>query len=65
MEKCERGSQLLKVVRSSRQRNKHYYHELSIVDQGKRYQISALLELGISISEIPNKIKCHRATVYR
>ncbi|HIF9341168.1 TPA: IS30 family transposase [Photobacterium damselae] len=33
--------------------------------EGKRYQISALLELGISISEIANKIKCHRATIYR
>ncbi|MGR2943586.1 hypothetical protein ABMX92_21725, partial [Vibrio vulnificus] len=26
MERCRRGSQLLKVVRSSRQRNKQYYH---------------------------------------
>ncbi|CAG8998976.1 MAG: IS30 family transposase ISSde3 [Candidatus Celerinatantimonas neptuna] len=33
--------------------------------EGKRYQISALLERGISISEIAKKIKCHRATVYR
>ena len=33
--------------------------------EGKRYQISTLLELGISISEIPKIVKCHRATVYR
>ncbi|KPN78207.1 hypothetical protein AEA42_04420, partial [Shewanella sp. Sh95] len=33
MERCRRGSQLLKVVRSSRQRNKQYYHELSAVDR--------------------------------
>ena len=33
--------------------------------EGRRYQISALLELGISISEIAKKVKCHRATVYR
>ncbi|WP_415679484.1 phosphoenolpyruvate carboxykinase (ATP), partial [Vibrio mytili] len=31
MERCRRGGQLLKVVRSSRQRNKQYYHELSAV----------------------------------
>ncbi|MBD8514420.1 hypothetical protein IFO68_17200, partial [Photobacterium sp. CAU 1568] len=31
MGRCRRGSQLLKVVRSSRQRNKQYYHELSAV----------------------------------
>ncbi|WP_305422560.1 IS30 family transposase [Photobacterium leiognathi] len=33
--------------------------------EGKRYQISTLLELGISISEIALKVKCHGATVYR
>ncbi len=33
--------------------------------EGRRYQISTLLELGISISEITQKVKCHRATVYR
>ncbi|MBE3910860.1 IS30 family transposase, partial [Vibrio parahaemolyticus] len=33
--------------------------------EGRRYQISTLLELGISISEIAKKVKCHRATVYR
>ncbi|WP_154723811.1 IS30 family transposase [Vibrio cyclitrophicus] len=33
--------------------------------EGRRYQISALLELGISISEIAKKVKCHRSTVYR
>jgi len=38
------------------------YQQLS---EGRRYQISALLELGISISEIAKKVKCHRATVYR
>ncbi|WP_369334825.1 transposase [Pseudoalteromonas luteoviolacea] len=31
----------------------------------RRYQISALLELGISISEIAKKVKCHHATMYR
>ncbi|MFA0068306.1 sulfite exporter TauE/SafE family protein [Vibrio breoganii] len=36
MERCRRGSQLLKVVRSSRQRNKQYYHELSTVDRGQK-----------------------------
>ena len=38
------------------------YQQLS---EGRRYQISALLELGMSISEIAKKVKCHRATVYR
>ena len=33
--------------------------------EGSRYQISTLLELGISISEIAKKVKCHRATVHR
>ncbi|GAD32609.1 transposase, IS30 family protein [Photobacterium leiognathi lrivu.4.1] len=33
--------------------------------EGRRYQISTLLELGISISEIAQKVKCHRVTVYR
>lgn len=33
--------------------------------EGRRYQISALLELGISASEIANTVKCHRSTVYR
>lgn len=33
--------------------------------EGRRYQISTLLELGISISEIAKKVKCHRSTVYR
>ncbi|MFB0975797.1 MAG: hypothetical protein QMB71_06820 [Tolumonas sp.] len=36
MERCRRGSQLLKVVRSSRQRNKQYYHELSAVDRRQK-----------------------------
>ena len=36
MERRRRGSQLLKVVRSSRQRNKQYYHELSAVDRGEK-----------------------------
>ncbi|MFS1705030.1 phage integrase SAM-like domain-containing protein, partial [Alteromonas sp. AMM-1] len=36
MERCRRGGQLLKVVRSSRQRNKQYYHELSAVDRGQK-----------------------------
>ncbi|MCG3866320.1 helix-turn-helix domain-containing protein [Photobacterium sp. Ph5] len=29
------------------------------------YQIATLLELGISTSVIAQKVKCHRATVYR
>lgn len=33
--------------------------------EGRRYQISTLLELVISISGIAQKVKCHRATVYR
>ena len=33
--------------------------------EGKRYQISALLELGISVSEIARTVQCHRSTVYR
>lgn len=33
--------------------------------EGRRYQISALLELGISISEIAKTVQCHRSTVYR
>lgn len=31
----------------------------------RRYQIFTLLELGISITEIPKTVKCHRAKVYR
>ena len=33
--------------------------------EGRRYQISALSERGISISDIANTVKCHRSTVYR
>ncbi|EAQ64180.1 Transposase, IS30 family protein [Marinomonas sp. MED121] len=33
--------------------------------EGKRYQISVLLERKISVSEIADIIKCHRATIYR
>ncbi|WCN09146.1 IS30 family transposase [Marinomonas mediterranea] len=33
--------------------------------EGKRYQISALLEQQMSVSDIANAIKCHKATVYR
>ncbi|MCQ1061414.1 IS30 family transposase, partial [Photobacterium sp. ZSDE20] len=33
--------------------------------EGRRYQISALLELGISVSDIAKRVKCHRATIYR
>ncbi|QRV22404.1 IS30 family transposase [Marinomonas foliarum] len=33
--------------------------------EGKRYQISALLERETSVSEIASTIKCHRSTVYR
>ncbi len=33
--------------------------------EGRRYQISALLERGISVSEIAKTVQCHRCTVYR
>ncbi|WP_432458936.1 IS30 family transposase [Agarivorans sp. QJM3NY_25] len=33
--------------------------------EGRRYQISALLEQGISVPEIANTVKCHRSTIYR
>ncbi|MCA2019079.1 helix-turn-helix domain-containing protein [Vibrio tritonius] len=33
--------------------------------EGRRYQISALLERGISVSEIAKTVQCHRSTVYR
>lgn len=33
--------------------------------EGQRYQISALLEEGISVKNIANVVKCHRATIYR
>ncbi|WP_125780264.1 IS30 family transposase [Pseudoalteromonas rubra] len=33
--------------------------------EGRRYQISTLLEVGCSASEIAKKVKCHRSTVYR
>lgn len=33
--------------------------------EGQRYQISALLEQGISVRNIANVVKCHRATIYR
>lgn len=33
--------------------------------EGRRYQISALLERGISVSEIAKTVKCHRSTIYR
>ncbi|MDE1327192.1 IS30 family transposase [Vibrio aestuarianus] len=33
--------------------------------EGRRYQISALLERGISVSEIAKTVHCHRSTVYR
>ena len=33
--------------------------------EGRRYQISALLERGISVSEIAKTVQCHRWTVYR
>ncbi|GEM81517.1 IS30 family transposase [Vibrio superstes] len=33
--------------------------------EGKRYQISALLERGISVFEIAKTVKCHRSTIYR
>ena len=33
--------------------------------EGRRYQISALLKRGISISKIAKIVQCHRSTVYR
>ncbi|WP_123015133.1 IS30 family transposase [Vibrio zhugei] len=33
--------------------------------EGRRYQISALLERGISVPEIAKTVQCHRSTVYR
>ncbi|MCG9693031.1 helix-turn-helix domain-containing protein, partial [Vibrio sp. Isolate22] len=33
--------------------------------EGKRYQISALLEQGVSIKNIALAIDCHRSSVYR
>lgn len=33
--------------------------------EGRRYQISGLLEQGISVPEIANTVKCHRSTIYR
>ncbi|MCO7201899.1 IS30 family transposase [Pseudoalteromonas sp. OANN1] len=33
--------------------------------EGRRYQISILLEEGFSATEIAKKVKCHRSTVYR
>ena len=33
--------------------------------EGRRYQISALLERGVSVSEIAKAVQCHRSTVYR
>lgn len=33
--------------------------------EGRRYQISALLERGISVAEIARTVKCHRSTIYR
>jgi IS30 family transposase len=33
--------------------------------EGRRYQISVLLDQGISIALIAKAINCHRATVYR
>lgn len=33
--------------------------------EGRRYQISALLKHGISVSEIAKTIQCHRSTVHQ
>lgn len=33
--------------------------------EGRRYQISALLEQGISVTNVARSIGCHRASVYR
>ncbi len=65
MERRRRGSQLLKVVSSSRQRNKQYYHELSVVDRGEKIPDFSTFGIGISISEIAKTVQCHRSTVYR
>lgn len=64
MEKRRRGSQLLKVIRSSCQRNKQYSHVLSVVDRGEKITDFYPLELRISIFEIAQKVKCLHTTVY-
>ncbi|MGR5303892.1 helix-turn-helix domain-containing protein, partial [Vibrio mediterranei] len=33
--------------------------------EGRRYQISALLEQGVSVTKIARAIGCHRSSVYR
>ncbi|WP_241903829.1 helix-turn-helix domain-containing protein, partial [Vibrio breoganii] len=33
--------------------------------EGRRYQISALLEQVVSVSEIAKTVKCHLSTIYR
>ena len=33
--------------------------------EGRRYQISALLERGISVVAVARTVKCHRSTIYR
>jgi IS30 family transposase len=33
--------------------------------EGRKCQISALAEQGISVSEIAKTVQCHRSTVYR
>ncbi len=64
MERCKSGSQLLKVVRSSGQRNKPYYHELSAVI--RRQKISDFCSFGTEeVSEFAKTVQCHRFTVYR
>ncbi|WP_181319082.1 helix-turn-helix domain-containing protein [Photobacterium leiognathi] len=55
----------MNLVRSSRQRNKQYYLSYQQLTEGRRYQISPLFELGISISGIAQKVKRYRATVDR
>ena len=50
---------------SARQSQSKYHHELSAVDEGKRYQISALHAQGCSVAEIATAIQVHRSTVYR
>lgn len=49
MDRRRRGSQLLKVVRSSRQRNKQYHHELSTVNRS-RFLLYVLTKVAAAVS---------------
>ena len=59
------GNQLLKVVCSSRQRNKQNYHELSATDRATTIPDFCTFRTEHFCSKIAEIVKCHRATVYR